>query len=369
LKFFYDALSNENTIPDAFYENEGIRFTGNLYGINDKVLQINVQQAHSLGMTTVPPHCIEVNVDGRLISAPTNVTTPIESLPAIEPVEHDIEEPELQPPSTSEISFTMFRITATQWASFPRDDGTLGSTGRLVPFEFTVRHETGNRLHSRTKRLTVNHNVTVLGLLELINSRLYIQLTDISWVSQNGVAATNPSTSLESASHQTASRRHNDNIPPRISSSRALAAQIENVNSSTSPASQTGPPASQKGRKRRCTNVTSKSHATNTTRNASNASLVTSSAQPNVIDLQTSSSADETPTVQPSKRRTLRSSAQRLPAQDPGNLSASHISPSLKMVGGIPQLYNTPESHLFGRVAKLRDHATSLLPVRKFSFV
>lgn len=368
MKFFYDALSNENTIPDAFHEKEGIRFTGNLYGINDKVLQINVQQAHSLGMTTVPRHCIEVNLDGRLISNPTNVTTPIESLPALEPVEHDIEEPDFQPPSTSEISFTMFRITATQWASFPRNDGTPGSTGRLVPFEFTVRHETANRLHSRTKRLTVNQNVTVLGLLELINSRLYIQLTDISWLSQNGVTATNASTSPESASRQTAWKRDNDNLPPRISSSRALAAQIENVNGSTS-ASQTGPPASQTGRKRGRTNVTSNSHATSTTRNASNASLVTSSEQPNIIDLQTSSSADEAPTVQHPKRRSLRSSAQRLPAQDPGNLSASHISPSLKMVGGIPQLYNARKSRLFGRVAKLRDHATSVLPVRKFSFL
>jgi hypothetical protein len=357
LKFFYDLESNENTVPYAYLANEGIRFTGNFSGITDDVLHINVQQAHTLGIITIPDHFVEVELNGRVSATPKNVTTSIPPISIADSDEHDNNPSDLEGPSTAQISFTMFRITATQWASFPRNDGSPGSTGKTQQFELTIRHEAENRLTSRTTRLKHNQNVNILGLLELINSKLYILLTDIAWSTSQTASGTSHPPTAPAADNTM-------NPPPRISRSRALAAQLSTLD--------TTPSTSEAAHKR--TKVTEPVNPTGTsmTRNTSKVTPGATPTKPIEIEVQTSSS-EELPPTKTRTTRTRRSTTRTKrgkrakyakPSQDSGNLNCLSQSP-VKMVGGIPQLYNTPDT---GRVAKLRDHATSLLPTREFSF-
>jgi hypothetical protein len=361
LKFFYDSQSNENTIPDAFYENEGIRFTGNFAGIINNVLQINVQQAHSVGMSpTLSRHSVEINVNGRIISPPKEVTATIGSVPTLDSVEPDDDNPLSEPTLPSEVAFIMFRITATQWTSLPRNDGVAGSTGKTIPFEFTLRHEAQHRLASRTKYLTLNQNVNVLGLLEFINSKLYIQLTDIVRISTNANNHSQSSSSSETASRQ--SPQHDINNPPaRISTSRALAAQLDSADAKTSSPNQDSP---KRPRTKKTVNLPNPSLTENDS-TASTNNLTTKRKQIVVEDI--SSSEESTKMLTP-KRRNLRSSQQKNHTQDTGNVNILSVTPDIKMVGGIPQ-QDVTNSYLTVRVAKLRHHATAVLPVRQFSFI
>ena len=361
LKFFYDSQSNENTIPDAFYENEGIRFTGNFAGIINNVLQINVQQAHSVGMSpTLSRHSVEINVNGRIISPPKEVTTTIGSVATFDSVEPDDDNPLSEPTLPSEVAFIMFRLTATQWTSLPRNDGVAGSTGKTIPFEFILRHEAQHRLASRTKYLTLNQNVNVLGLLEFINSKLYIQLTDIVRISTNANNHSQSSSSSETASRQSP-QRDITNPPPRISTSRALAAQLDSADAKTSSPSQDSP---KRPRTKKTVNLPNPSLTENDS-TASTNNLTTKRKQIVVEDI--SSSEESTKLLTP-KRRNLRSSQQKNHTQDTGNVNVLSVTPDIKMVGGIPQ-QDVTNSHLTVRVAKLRHHATAVLPVRQFSFL
>jgi len=364
LKFFYDLESNENAVPYAYLANEGIHFTGNFVGITKDaiqekdVIQINVQQAHTLGMLTkIPEHHVEVNLNGQISASPKVVATQI---PSTFPAESDgsvVDPADLNASSTMQISFTMFRVTAKQWASFACNDGSPGSTAKVVDFEFTVRHETNNRLNSRTKHLKCPRSVNVLGLLELINSNLYIQLTDIAWTPQATTATSHSPTGSEPDNSGTQ--------PTRISRSRALAAQLSSTD--------TTPGTTGTSRKRTKVMQPVNSSSTSVIHDALNVSKGSTSTQPIQIEGE-SSSSEEQPATKTRTQITRRSStrttrgkrAKRAKAsQDSGNSNRLYQSPSIKMVGGIPQLYNTPNT---GRVAKLRDHATSVLPTREFSF-
>jgi len=257
--------------------------------------------------------------------------------------------------------FTATRDVNKSWirrASFARNDGSPGSTAKVVDFEFTVRHETNNRLNSRTKHLKCPRSVNVLGLLELINLNLYIQLTDIAWTPQATTATSHSPTGSEPDNSGTQ--------PTRISRSRALAAQLSSTD--------TTPGTTGTSRKRTKVMQPVNSSSTSVIHDTLNVSKGSTSTQPIQIEGESSSSEEQPATktrtqiTRCSSTRTTRGKrAKRAKAsQDSGNSNCLYQSPSIKMVGGIPQLYNTPNT---GRVAKLRDHATSLLPVRKFSFV
>lgn len=358
LKFFYDMLSNENTIPRDIYEDESIRFTGNLSAVTNDVIHVNVQQAHSLGTSRkLPRHCIEVNVNGRVSSSPTDVATTVGT--HVDDI--NVSDTDLNLTESSEVSFTMFRVTSTQWSSFPKKDGTAGSTGKNVPFEFIVRHETRNRLASRTKRLTLNQNINVLGLLELVNSKLYVQLTDIAWISHAGTQRSNSSSSPQSASQSSASNPDSNSPSLRISASRALAAQLDTIQTK---ATSTGETRHKRGR----TTETTTLPTPTSTRKTSTASTDASQPVRKEVDIESLSSSEESPALQPPKRRNLRSSVRR-DTTEAGNSNLLPRLPSVNMVGGIPQLNNIPKTRFPLRVATLRKHATSVLPIREFSLI
>jgi len=350
LKFFYNHQSTDNTVPDTYQESEAIHFTGNLTEFVNGLLCVNVQQAHSLGMITPPQHCVEVNLNGQIRTPPKNTATSSTTSTTSA-------DPSSAPQPTN---FTTFETTATQWVSQPRNDKSNQAKNSYIDFDFVVHHPKDSRLASRTSNLTQGQNVNILGLLEVVDDQLFVQLTDVSWTTTTKRPSASPS-------KQSSSKRDNKHAPI-LSTTRALAASLMTSKTSTSKSVSTSekqiikesstsqsnqetpnPPPKKKSRKH--TNPPSTSNSTE--------------SQDNV-------SIDDCTNSQPTHNRTLRSSKRTAsktqvdPDSTEGN-EFTHFS-ELTMVGGIPQPSNTQNAQSNNKITKLRDYATSVLPKRPFSF-
>jgi hypothetical protein len=345
LKFFYDVESTNNTVPGSYGENECVHFTGNLTDVIDNVLHINVQHAHSLGMITPPRHCVEVNLNGRTCTVPANFATDTISS---------------SPPSSSTKSWTTFKVTATQWVALPRSGNAVSAKGKNTSFDFTVHHTIDHRLASRTSHLSKSQNINILGLLEIIDEKLFIQLTDISWNSSNGGFNSSSSSQLQSTT-SSKSRWSNDvDPPPAISSTRALAAKL--ATSNTGVTQEDG----RNSKKRARTKQSSTSGPADdvATQDKSSSSKTSPSSKKRVRSTQSTPSSSQNRTLRSSKHTGSKDESE----SDSNQGNVSYPFSKLTMVGGIPQFSTTLNMQPLHRVAKLRDHAISVLPVRPFSY-
>ena len=340
LKFFYDLENPDlNTVPNSYGANEIIQFTGNLTEVTNKVLCINVQHATSHGLGIIPCDYIEINLSGCVRSTPQAITTPATTSDSTDN----------NTTTSNPSNFTTFNVTATEWISLPRNKSTASIRGKNVEFDFVVHHRPYHRLANRTTYLSLSQTVNILGLLELINDQLYIQLTDISWTSTT--TNSRSGTQQQSRSNQTIER-------PSLTATRALAASLSSSQSKTSSTT-----TATTTRKRERSKVSSQSDDDSTVQ------------EPNQPELQYSTSDNTTQTKVSrnlrSSNRTKRKSNQNDQNSEgnEGNYPASkYTPPALEMVAGIPQLSNSRNTQTHKHVKKLRDHATNLLPNRSFSF-
>jgi hypothetical protein len=345
LIFFYDIeYPFNNTIPDAYDDGDVVHFTGGLTEIANEVLHVTVQRAQKLALVDVPQHCVEITLLANVRSVPTTITTSSGK--------------QADNSDADKTQFTMFNVTAPQWVSLPRTENPAAPKGKTVTFDFIVHHPPSHRLSSRTSRLKAMQNITILGLLELIDKKPYIQLTDLSWNSTSVSSHSAPSSS-PSPFQQSRWNSDNNNIP-HLSATRALAASITATHQSN--AIETASPTKKRRR--------NKSAAKPTIQEESSSAQPQSELQSNpAIQNQTSREQLDSPRWQ-LRSRNPPNSEQHTQENSQGIdslLSSAPDRPEITMVGGIPQLRNSSQMQSSRQIRKLRDHCTSVLPIHPFS--
>jgi hypothetical protein len=331
LKIFYaKRFSDNNVVNNTYNHNEVLQISGNLIEVVKDVIHVTVLQANSFGIIAnnnsfnMPSHTIQLNIIGTIKT----------SL---------IDRPKSQR--------TTFEITATQWVPiFPRNSDVDKPKGKNIEFQFVVHHPIGHNIINKTKRFNQRQTANIIGLLEIVDHTLFVQLSDIDWVV--GSSGQQSTSSPISVTNQPSYWNREDQNPPPISQTRTLAADIASGDTNKPVASTN-----------LADTITAEGH-----KRKHHESAVQSSTEdtqmPDVEKILTATSNDNTTSIidnddKPAKRTRSRGKT---------TLAPFFSSPKVTMLGGIPQQTNPPKNPDQTRITKLRNHATNLLPKRPFSF-
>jgi hypothetical protein len=328
LKFFYDKrFVDNNTVNNCYTHNEILQISGTLTEVTNDIIHVTVQQANSFGTITnndsfdVPSHTIQLNVIGNIDTSP-------------------VDRPNSQR--------TSFDVVATQWVPiFPRPNTVDAPKGRNVEFRFVVHHPIGHSLVNKSKCFRPRQPVNIIGLLEIVDKTLFLQLSDINWISASS-GQQSASSASSAATSQTSHWKQDNQDPPRISHTRALAADLASCVTKTRTVPESPNSESQKR----------KWHE----------SLVQSSLQDNEMEDVKVSSEDSNDYASNNTPHNDRP-AKRTRSKGKSIVTSSLTVPKITMVGGMPQNISCPDDSPHKLVSKLRNHATDVLPKRPFSFL